>query len=413
MFVHRLVLLSAGLMLGLYRPAWAESYDLPRLLELAREHSRVLMAGRAGVAAAHAGIETAGAFPNPELEYTAGSVRARVPGPLEGSTRGVWVSQRVEYPSQRQARIEAAAAGSEAAGAEFRGLESGVFATIKQRFFEVLRRQAELATAQEDLALMEQIRKRVDVKVATGEAARYEAIKAEAEALNAQKAAQSAALRIAQAKAALRHAVGASLGEDFQVTGQLERPAVVPSLAALRTELVDRNPELQQLRALKMQAEHQLEYERSQRLPTLTLKGGRDEDPETRAGRIGVVVSVPIFDRRRGPIDAASAQLARARHALESREFELLQAMEAAYRQYEMATTQVTALESGILRQAKAALRVAEAAYRYGERGILDYLDAQRVFRSARNELIAARFDLQVAAVEIERLRAVTDYLNP
>ena len=49
---------------------------------------------------------------------------------------------------------------------------------------------------------------------------------------------------------------------------------------------------------------------------------------------------------------------------------------------------------------------VAEAAYRFGERGILDYLDAQRVFRAARNELIAARYELQLAVIEIERLRA-------
>ena len=44
---------------------------------------------------------------------------------------------------------------------------------------------------------------------------------------------------------------------------------------------------------------------------------------------------------------------------------------------------------------------MAEAAYRF-----LDYLDAQRVFRAARNELIAARYELQVAVIEIERLRA-------
>ena len=82
------------------------------------------------------------------------------------------------------------------------------------------------------------------------------------------------------------------------------------------------------------------------------------------------------------------------------------QALEGAWRQYEITLTQVIALENGILREAEAALKVAEAAYRFGERGILDYLDAQRVFRIARNELIAARYDLQLAVIEIERLRA-------
>lgn len=410
---RKLMFLCAGL-LSLSCPVLAaDAYDLEALLRLTREHNRSLVAGRQAVAAVEAGIETASAFPNPELEYTTGSVRARVPGPLEGTARGVWISQRIEYPSQREARIGAARAATDAAGAELQGVQGGVLAEVKRRFYELLRRQAELATAREDQMLMEQIRTRVDLKVGTGEAARYELIKADAEALNAQKAAQSAALRVFQAKAALRQAVGAHLAHDFEVKGQLERPIVVPPLDALRTEVVDRNPELQRLRAMKAQAERQLDYERSQRLPSLTLKGGRDEDPEIRAGKVGVVVSIPIFDRRRGPIDAAAAQLARTRHELEGREFALQQEVEGAYRQYEMAATQVTALETGIVRQAGEALRIAEAAYRYGERGILDYLDAQRVYRSVRNELIAARYDLQVAAIEIERLRALQETQLP
>ena len=76
-------------------------------------------------------------------------------------------------------------------------------------------------------------------------------------------------------------------------------------------------------------------------------------------------------------------------------------------KQYEIAQTQVTALESGIVRQAESALRVAEAAYRFGERGFLEVLDAQRVYRAARAELIAARYELASAWVEIERLRAI------
>jgi cobalt-zinc-cadmium efflux system outer membrane protein len=67
------------------------------------------------------------------------------------------------------------------------------------------------------------------------------------------------------------------------------------------------------------------------------------------------------------------------------------------------------AFDSGILREARDSLRVAEAAYRFGERGILDYLDAQRTLRSIRNELNATRFELQAARIELERLRAESE----
>jgi hypothetical protein len=51
-------------------------------------------------------------------------------------------------------------------------------------------------------------------------------------------------------------------------------------------------------------------------------------------------------------------------------------------------------------------MKVAEAAYRFGERGIIDYLDAQRVLRNTRVDFLNARYELQAALIEIERLRA-------
>jgi cobalt-zinc-cadmium efflux system outer membrane protein len=51
-------------------------------------------------------------------------------------------------------------------------------------------------------------------------------------------------------------------------------------------------------------------------------------------------------------------------------------------------------------------LRIAEIAYKAGEKSFLEVMDAQRVYRAARNELITAQFELASAWTEIERLRA-------
>ena len=116
------------------------------------------------------------------------------------------------------------------------------------------------------------------------------------------------------------------------------------------------------------------------------------------------MLTIPLWDRRSGPVNEAVAQAAQARSTLEAREFELSRELETAYHQMEAAQARVTALESGIVRRAESALAVAESAYRFGERGILDYIDAQRVLRSARGELIAAQYELQLAAIQIEKL---------
>lgn len=391
----------------------AEAYTLERLIALAREHNAGLLASRAATDAARAGIVSAEAFPNPEVEYLRGSQRARLPGVTTGDTTSVWLTQRLEYPTQRGARIEAAQAGARMAEGEARGIEVGTLAQLQVRYHDLLRRQAEAKAADEDLALMEQIRRRVGVRVETGEAPRYELIKAEAEMLNSQKARQSASLRVAQARAALRSLIGPTLPADFIIAGEPAHATEPPPLDVLRREVEERNPDLARARAAVERANRQLELERSLRLPGLALRAGRDQDAEVRTPQLGLAVTIPLFDRRAGPMAEAAAQLARARHEFEQQQVNLLQSLEIAVRQYEIARGQVTALESGIVRQAESALKVAEAAYRHGERGILDYLDAQRVHRAARNELIAARHELQLAAIEIERLRAASTESRP
>ena len=334
-------------------------YTLDRLLALAVDNP-LLAAARDRGEAARAAVTSAGAYPNPQLEYLGGTARSRAPGGTAGDARSWTFTQPIDYPWQRASRIEAAKAQYEGVAALNRGTRLDLEATLKTRYYELLRREAELRAATEDHALLAQIRNRVEVRVTTGEAARYELIKADAELLNADKARAGAELRVAQAKSALRQWVGGALPEDFRVSGNLAGEFQIPSLAQLRRHLVERNPELQRARAELKRAERQLTLQKQLRQPALSLVAGTDQDPDMRTSRIGIALTLPLWDRREGPVGEAAAGLSEARHTLEQQEFALLRALEGAYRQYEIASTQVSALERGILRQAEAALRVAE-----------------------------------------------------
>ncbi|CBJ40155.1 Outer membrane protein of the copper-transporting efflux system CusCFBA (plasmid) [Ralstonia solanacearum CMR15] len=385
-------------------------YSLPQLLELARAGHPALAASRAQVQAAQAGMTTARAWPNPEVEAMTGRQRARMPGAVEGRTNSMSITQKLDLPWQRTARMQAADAAFEGSQAQARSSARDLEAQLKLRFYDVLRREAEQRSAREDVTLVEQIRRRVAVRVETGEAPRYELIRGDAELLNAQRTDQAAALRVQQALAELRRAVGAELPAAFDVDAgpDAESAAIhnLPPLADLVGSVLATHPDLEADRAAVRAAEARLAHERSQRWPSLALRGSVDRQPDLQDSRVGLVVSIPLFDRREGPVGEAVAAQERARATLRDRELQMRQAVESAYRQYEIAQSQVSALESGVVKQAESTLRVAEAAYRHGERGILDYLDAQRVFRQARNDLIAARADQRAAAVELDRLRA-------
>lgn len=400
------VLLPAALLIGSGPVKAGEpAFDLPALRQMALDANLSLAAARDGVDAARAGIVSASAYPNPETELTTGNASPRVGG-ASGHAHAMAITQRIDNPWQRAARIGAAEAAAGGAEAGLRTTRVALLARLQVAFYDLMRRQEELGAARDDLTLAESIYDKIKIRVDVGEAPRFDLIRAEAERLNARNVARSAELRVNQARVAIRALVAERLPADFEVRGEWSVPRVLEPIASVSQRLLDANPELAALRAEQSRFERQVELEKARRYPELALRAVQERDPDLNNNRVGVLLTIPIWDRRAGPIAEATAQGLRVRNQLEHSQFVLTQALETAYGQYDIARNQISALEGAILREAEAALKVAEAAYRFGERGILEVLDARRVFRAARNDLIAARFELEVARVEIDRLQA-------
>jgi cobalt-zinc-cadmium efflux system outer membrane protein len=172
----------------------------------------------------------------------------------------------------------------------------------------------------------------------------------------------------------------------------------------IRERGLDGNPELALLQQVTRQAAAGLDQARASVWPSVDVVGNRSREPDVRQASVGLSLTVPIWDRRKGPIAQAQVELSRSQSALEGRRAELVQELKMARTGHEMAQARVRALSQGALAEAEAAVRVAEAAWRFGERGILDVLDAQRILRTLRADLIQARLEAQVALIEIERL---------
>jgi cobalt-zinc-cadmium efflux system outer membrane protein len=243
----------------------------------------------------------------------------------------------------------------------------------------------------------------VKLKTDVGESPKYELIKAETELLAAQRDFQAALVRVVEAKALLKGLVGDGLASEFELSGQLPLGETLPRLDALRNQ-VSQSPYLEQVRAAAEIAEAKLKLEESLRNPGLTLKAGIEQDPDLLQYRLGLAIPLPLWTNREGQIAEASANIRQAQAQLGERQLGLSRDLETAYQRYLIAQGQVNAFETGLLDQAQSVLKVAEAAYKFGERGILEYLDAQRTYRSVRKDYLAARYDYVAAMLEIERL---------
>ena len=383
------------------------AYSLQELESMMLANSKAVLGVTNTVESARFAVRTAQAVPNPQIEVLNGTRTPRTSTTnIDGTLKTISVTQDLDMPWHRIPRVDAATANLGAAQANEAAFKSDMVAKLRVRYFELIRRLAEERASKEDSKLMEGIRSRIALRVETGEAARFELFKADAELLNTQKLAQSAGSRIKYARAGLRALVGAQLPEQFSIHDFGVELPPPPPIEKLRDHILQNNPELTRARAERQQLDSKLNHEKAFRFPKIALRADQDLDSEYKHKRIGVALTLPLWDWRSGPIGEASARLSQSVNELAYQEFSLLQSLEAAYQQYEIAQSQMFALESGIVRQAANAVRVVEIAYKAGEKGFLEVLDAQRVYRSARNELIVARFELASAWTEIERLRA-------
>jgi cobalt-zinc-cadmium efflux system outer membrane protein len=383
-----------------------ELLTLERALELSERYSPRLQTALAEVERASSGIRTARAFPNPELEVLTGGVRARVPGITSGQGTSISIGQPIDLPNQRNPRIRAAEEGLKGSRYALDEARLMVRADVRQAFSDVLRRKAEYELALDNQKLLEQIRNRIDLRVKVGEGPKFELTRSEAELQVAANQAQSAKLRVTQSLATLRVLIGAPLPLDTDVAGDLPGRVDVASLEDLRKQMLERYPSLQQSQADVRRLQARVEAERALRVPRPTLFAGVDQDPEQRRDIFGVAVPIPLWDQRQGPIGEAAAQFQQAVSVSELRRLQLNGELEVNYNRLLVARQQIAAFEGGLLKQAENALRVAENAYRFGERGFIEVLDAQRVLRSVRADFLAARFEKQSALIEIERLTA-------
>ncbi len=271
--------------------------------------------------------------------------RARLGG-NSGDARSATLTQR--YRPALGAQGAYRSSRSRSAGQRSDGLRAFEADTCWPTFacatYEVLRRKAELRNAREDADWLDGKRppRRIALRVETGEAPRFELIKADAEMINAQKSVQAAGFRAEQAAWLWRrHERGYRLQADYSTcAAPCARYPSCSRIETVRQALPDSSPTPGPGTSRGRRGPNsQFELERRRkRWPSLAVKGGYDEDPDMRTSRLGVVVTVPLRDRRSGPVGEASAQPgAGPAMSWRPREFSLDQQLAVAYQQYEIA----------------------------------------------------------------------------
>jgi outer membrane protein, heavy metal efflux system len=256
-------------------------------------------------------------------------------------------------------------------------------------------------------AVVREIERLIDIlrtREREGEGSRFDRLRAEQELHDARQQATAAAAAVAEARARLSGMLPAGVVLAGIAPG-IEPRQPVPSADVLVTRATSARAELRALQQAAQQATAEAEAARRTRLPAPTVFGGlKRADVDTgreRGGVFGVTVGVPLFDtggREAARWSAEGARTAAEREAVERRiHSEITGALE-------ILTLRQAALAQEQPQAASELTQIAEVAYREGEVGILELLDAVRTASRARNRAIDIRLEARLAQIALERV---------
>jgi cobalt-zinc-cadmium efflux system outer membrane protein len=361
---------------------------------LARAHSPLAAAARAQAEGAERAAKVAGRLADPTLELVAENWRpwaddfvasadldafAVLTQPLDLFTRG---------GRKAQARGE-----SDEAGAERQRAEQDVQLETVRRYLEAWRGRELVAALEAQAENLRGIVVAMERRVDEGYAAEADLLRFRAEGARAANLLARARIEHERSEAELAFLVGRPVSD-----ARLEKPELPPpppgDPEALAEQALANRPDVAAARGRAARAQGTMSLEKGRRWPDLALTGGYKRTTGLDTAVIGVVTTVPVFERNgralaRAEADARAAELelqatlarARAEAAILVRAARGLQ-------------ERLARLDEDLVRPAEEARRSALAAFREGASDVLRVVDAERTNTDARREAL----DLTVEA---------------
>lgn len=335
-----------------------------------------------------------------------------VSGSSDSYSAGLNSSVALFTAGRRGAELRRTRAQTASAEATLTLQEFNVALVAKQTFFAVLRGDETLAVAESQLARAEQSLEAAERRISVGSATTSDRLRSQLELNQAKQAVLRARTERRTAAFELGRLVGADGPVGAQPDARLEPRPLSVSDAELELLVVAAAPSVEAAEATFRANEAGVRVARTQYFPTINLSGGYDwfnQEAAFDGGRTSwstrLSLSYPIFNgfQREDAIERASVQARTARYQLEDARRAARSQLQSALATLELARQQIELAEEAVA-VAREDLRVQQERYRLGVATMLDQLTSQTALAQAENDLVAARYDYQIARAQVETL---------
>jgi cobalt-zinc-cadmium efflux system outer membrane protein len=417
--IIRYAAMSAAVLLALciiVRPSWTQGtpagptqLNLDQAIELALEHSPALKATRTQIDQSKAQEITANLRPNPVLSWDSQFIPIFNPSLFSVDTVNnlqqfdVGVGYLFERGHKRYLRLQSARDQTAVVASQVGDTERTMKFNVAQQFIAALLAKSQLEFAIESLHSFEQTVQISTDRYQAGDISQGDLLKIKLQLLQFRTDVSSAQIARVQALGSLRQLIGFdAVPADFDVAGDLVYEPVHAGLQDLQAIALRERPDLQAARQGIQAANSQFILAKANGKQDLNVSMNYSHVSGNSSTSLFFNFPLAIFNRNQG-------EIARTRYVITQEELSARAAEEAVFTDvrnvYEATRTdaQVVQLyESGYLKNAKESRDISEFAYKQGAAALLDFLDAERSYRSSQ---LAYRQALAAHMLSVEQLR--------
>jgi cobalt-zinc-cadmium efflux system outer membrane protein len=281
---------------------------------------------------------------------------------------------------------------------------------VRDAYYQLLLMQKNLWLAQEIVDHYQVITKANNLRLKSGDISESEFLRVKMEALRSQSDLDNAQTAVEQAQAGLA-VILRWPDRSLQFEAKEEWPEVkdigqsLPKEALINKALQQR-PDLLADKLRADQADKELELARRLKYPYVTVNAGYARDPSNNAlnsGFVGFSVPLPLFYQYKGEADKAAVNLNQSRLTAEQTELGIRNDIISALAAWNSADKIVQRFRDGLLDDARTVRDSSELAYSKGATSVLDFIEAQRSYKSVMRDYYAAEINRANAYYDLEK----------
>ncbi|HUR55811.1 MAG TPA: TolC family protein [Gemmataceae bacterium] len=345
----------------------------------------------------------AGMYPNPQVAVTADELGDRTgPG---GIITAPQVSQEIVTGRKLSLSQAVVAAEVDQAAVALHGERYAVVGGVRAAFYDLYALERRLVVLDELARLAAVGAKNGKVLFENQRITKLELIKLEAEAERFRAKAEAARQELPGA----RQRVAAAAGDPRLAIGAATGPFEdVPDYDPDRTldAVLEAHPEVRSAQLGVERARAALRRAEAEPIPNVTVSTGYTYQGQNRSNDwlLGVSAPVPVWNRNRGNIRAANAELGGAVQEVDRVRTDLAGRVAAALRAHAAALRTITLYKAEVLPRGEETYRLTVAAAERGQFDAQQVMDAQRALAEDRLEYVKALGDAWKAAAELSAL---------